>query len=128
MQNYSKSHEFKNEIISKFMGGFTVNGNLNGYALPHKRNSWYAFKDMEYHTSWDWIMDVIDKIESLGYDTIISKSRGEHEFQIWKSSNKQRPDATDLMIDDDFGGRSKKETVYDSIFEFIESYMNRESK
>lgn len=33
--------------------------------------------DLKYHSSWDWLMDVVEKIESLGYTFKICRRRAE---------------------------------------------------
>lgn len=34
-------------------------------------NSPYRLKDIQYHSSWHWIMPVVEKIENLGFDSRI---------------------------------------------------------
>lgn len=40
--------------------------NISDYPHPMRESS------LEYHTSWDWLIPVIEKIESLGYRFTIS--------------------------------------------------------
>ena len=43
-----------NKLIAEFMGS-----NLNGL------ESWQYEEELQYHTSWDWLMPVIDKVKSI---------------------------------------------------------------
>lgn len=63
-----------NKLIAEFMG-YKFYNNLpqqrNGYQLPKNKGTAiylaYSTSDLQYHTSWDWLMPVVDKIENLGY-------------------------------------------------------------
>tara|TARA_R100001440_G_scaffold66791_1_gene87893 strand:+ start:68 stop:379 length:312 start_codon:yes stop_codon:yes gene_type:complete len=48
-----------NKLIAEFMGS-----NLNGL------ESWQYEEELQYHTSWDWLMPVIDKVKSIDHDWI----------------------------------------------------------
>ncbi len=79
-----------NKLIAEFMG-FEKNGkynNLDCWFVPDKNpmiqkySSWggnmsMTTEGLRFNTSWDWIMSVIEKIESLGYHTNIEYF-GEH--------------------------------------------------
>jgi hypothetical protein len=43
-----------NKLIAEFMGS-----NLNGL------ESWQYEEELQYHTSWDWLMPVVEKIDNL---------------------------------------------------------------
>ena len=65
-----------NKLIAKFMGGKQTD---RGYFIPYWCIVNMASIDLgrgkisKYHTSWDWLMPVVEKIESLGYNLHISK-------------------------------------------------------
>ena len=48
-----------NKLIAEFMGS-----NLNGL------ESWQYEEELQYHTSWDWLMPVIDKVKIIDHDWI----------------------------------------------------------
>lgn len=54
-----------NKLIAEFMGGKPMGGYVNniseldGYSF---RNKNYKFTELKYHSSWDWLMPVIAKI------------------------------------------------------------------
>lgn len=34
----------------------------------------YAYSNLRYHSSWDWLMPIVEKIESMGYDFTMIKN------------------------------------------------------
>lgn len=63
--------EKENKLIAEFMG-YEDWSEYNSVRL--KRTDGIdaykhicKYKDIKYHTSWDWLMPVVEKIESLGY-------------------------------------------------------------
>ena len=73
----------------------------------------YTSDELKYHTSWDWLMPVVEKIESLGYDVIIRKDSceiiGENvkgvEYSSYECFN-----------------AGKHITTYQAVVEFINQY------
>jgi hypothetical protein len=64
-----------NKLIAEFMGGVFVETNAtlesNGYALRKdgSENSVFFYEfDLPYDRSWDWLMPVVEKIESFEDD------------------------------------------------------------
>ncbi len=103
------SEEIKegNKLIAEFVG---YNDNEYPNLLPPF--DWCGKlepKDMKYHSSWDWLMAVVEKIESLGY-----------EFTIFNKTTHLNCGKTfDLgyIISD-----TKREAVYKTVVEFIKWY------
>ena len=87
-----------NELIAKFIG----------------RNKSYDERDRIYHydTSWDWLMPVVEKIESLGWDIEIIKNSC-----AIRCGNKPNRFFETLTICD-----LKMEAVWSSIVKFIKWY------
>lgn len=123
-----------NQDIALFMGGSIVGE--EHYEMPHGSRSegriqrWKFIEGVPlnaqeyasigifwYHTSWEWLWPVIDKIESLGYEFVISR-RG---IQVWRHTRAQ--EATDLIIDEDFledyVGDQKLRSAWDCCISFI---------
>lgn len=69
-------------------------------------------EDMQYHSSWDWLMPVIEKIES------IKSNNGRHYFRI--HSNSVDISDTDILIYPE--GKTKLEVAYLSVVAFIKWY------
>jgi hypothetical protein len=51
-----------NQLIAEFVGYVEVDGIK--FDLPHNENH---AEEYEYHSSWDWIMPVVERVESIGY-------------------------------------------------------------
>jgi hypothetical protein len=63
-----------------------------------------------YHTSWDWLMPVVEKIEGLGYEFFIVEDR----IKIAHNTDH----STETIIDFTLGG-SKRDATYKAVVEFI---------
>ena len=87
-----------------------------GYEVKHGKCYSPKYNDgtiapMQFQKSWDWLMSVVDKIESLGYEFSIAESRCEIKRN---SDNKQVLNVDDWYI--------KKEATYNAVVEFIKEY------
>jgi len=68
-----------NKLIAEFMGAVGtpmynptewdvyITGCLDVDSDNENAQHFYTPEEMKYHTSWDWLMPVVQKIESLGY-------------------------------------------------------------
>lgn len=55
-----------NKIIAEFMGWTPCDSNDNTmYANPQDHSDVWSTDEMRYHTSWDWLMPVVEKINLL---------------------------------------------------------------
>jgi len=112
-----------NQLIAEFMGMTYGDPNDNSVMIQMtpKGNEVVPIELMEYHTSWDWLMSVVDKIESderfdvnvLQYGTIISsntKERGHIEIVN---------NVANISFD------SKIDHTYQAVVEFIKQYNNQ---
>jgi hypothetical protein len=66
-----------NKLIAEFMG--LVVSDSDNYTSELHTN---VDVDLKYHTSWDWLMPVIEKIESLGYVFTIQGGKAEYGEMI----------------------------------------------
>ena len=73
----------------------------------------FPFDDLHFHESWDWLMPVVEKIESLGYELIIAESRCK--------INHNTDHSIEEVINIDIIG-SKIEATYQVVVEFINEY------
>tara|TARA_B100001059_G_scaffold107813_1_gene107492 strand:- start:402 stop:665 length:264 start_codon:yes stop_codon:yes gene_type:complete len=85
----------ENKLIAEFMDVNLIEGQLG-----------------DYHTSWDWLMPVVQKIESLGYVFTIQGGKAEFGEMISKPQC--------------FTSKDKISSTYDAVVEFI-NQLNKES-
>jgi len=83
-----------NKLIAEFMGYVYVDSPKN--ELP------------PYHLSWDWLMPVVQKIESLGYVFTIQGGKAEHGEMVSKSQC--------------FIAEDKLSSTYKAVVEFIKEW------
>jgi hypothetical protein len=59
-----------NKLIAEFLGyeTYEMNGVLN---VHYSENNIRTIQDTYYHADWNWLMEVVEKIESLGFDVVI---------------------------------------------------------
>lgn len=75
--NNNTMNREENRFIAEFMG--MVKGDINGnyYWESPEKIVGRKIDDLQYHSSWDWLMPVVEKIESLGYTFHICRRRVE---------------------------------------------------
>ena len=100
-----------NKLIAEFHGKYNTNWNTI---------SCYPPKDLKYHTSWDWLMPVVEKIEGMKYHTQIFYLHylKTHACQISKGENFAKP-----FDDAEWSGsslNSKIEAVWQAVVSFIQ--------
>lgn len=106
-----------NELIAGFMG---VKKEWKGivdepllYHLPGESKGTYV---LEYDTSWDWIMPVVEKIQERGYRFYICSAK---ECRVCRRG------AMDEVVGV-YKGETLIESVYKTVVEFIKWYINHE--
>lgn len=105
-----------NSLIAEFMGLPLVDGVYkNNYevmsvfkALGYSREP----DELEFHSSWDWLMPVVEKIESLDYSVDIDRG--------WTTISDQTDRDGFVLIQQN--SLIKIESVYSTIIEFIKWY------
>lgn len=75
--------------------------------------------DMQFHKDWDWLMSVVEKIESLGYEFFIVEDR----VKIAHNTDH----STETIIDFTLGG-SKRDATYKAVVKFINEYNRTDGK
>lgn len=109
-----------NKIIALFMGADQVDyGMENMYSFKDKQ-CLYSLPALEYHTSWAWLMPVVEQIEALGY-LVYMQPDG---CQIL-TKNGNWPDT--LIIDADFR-HTRLENTYEGVVSFIQWYNTHNKK
>jgi hypothetical protein len=92
--------EESNKLIAEFMG-FDID----------KRNP----NTILYHSDWNWLMEVVEKIESKGFDVHINTC-------VCRVSDVGEDRFEDIET---FNSNSKLQAVYQAVLEFIKWYKNQ---
>ena len=105
-----------NKLIAEFMG-WEYDENNDWYFTPHRVEVTDGIYDnevpsdlFEFHTSWNWLMPVVEKIQSLGYEVQI-RNTDCIIFQLLDTL-KYKP-----IVDISSG--NGKDSTYDAVVEFI---------
>lgn len=108
-----------NKVIAEFMGAYYVND------APEDYPDGYYMNDIDdipllpdefyFHSSWDWLMPVVEKIEGLGYGVTIYR-KGCHINDVGLSSA------------NGFNHSSKIEQTWKACVEFIEWYNKQKDE
>ena len=105
-----------NKLIAEFMGMTYGDPNDDSVMIQTtpQGNEVVPIESMEYHTSWDWMMSVVEKIESLR-----DPNGNAYRFSI-DMCNAQIEGTTIGVL----GGAYKLDTVYKAVVQFIKNYKN----
>jgi len=116
-----------NKMVAEFMGAtpFGSGIDFSGYEFTdspiyNSVKKLYHFEDIEYHTSWDWLMPVVEKIQSLACNVNIINNY----CQIIKFESGDTPPSyqrTQTMA------HTKIENVYNAVVQFITWYNQQQS-
>jgi len=139
-----------NKIIAEFMGYENIKNpkehpiykipqfayDINDYGSITEVNTFSPyFDDMKFNTSFDWLMEVVEKIESLKPIQLMDRNWIGFDVRIYKTFNTQTHYCTikylkeggDMTIANGFSKQSKIEAVYNACVEFIKWY-NEQNK
>lgn len=116
-----------NKLIAEFMGAVVNNYTLGEYemygivsCLEDGENEQHFFipNEMLFHYSWDWLMPVVDKIESIIFnkDNSFNVTIGSTNFCVIQDSNGEVYESIEDYRE------SKLLTTYVAITEFIKWY------
>jgi hypothetical protein len=98
-----------NKLLAEFLG-------FKNIANDEDKQD-YLNDFMKFHTDWNWLMQVVEKIESLGYkETNVYVDISEGTFIHTLESN--------IEIAEVFGG-TKIENTYNACVEFVKWYNNQ---
>ena len=91
-----------NKLIAEFMG-LNIDRGVQADYMEH---------ELMYHTSWDWLMSVVDKMESMG--CVVKHHHG--DCIVYKIDEKENYRCIIEMI-----GLNKLENTYKAVVEFIKN-------
>lgn len=106
-----------NHNIAVFMKDFYDTGLEPSYYI--RKNKEYKIEEAQYHSSWDWLMEVVEKIEELGFRVQLDK----YSCQIYKKYC-DFPD--NFIVDADFK-EDRLENAFDGISSFCEWWERKGS-
>lgn len=115
-----------NKLIAEFMGAvgtpkynpthwdIYITGCLDVDSDNENAKHFYTPEEMEYHTSWDWLMPVVDKIESFEDENRCAKYNV-NMLQCWVEIINN--DTSEEIVEAE--GINKLQATYHAIVEFI---------
>jgi len=118
-----------NKIIAEFMGGKMIVENYHGINIIKFPNGDTSdLCGLKYHTSWAWLMIVVERIESLGYYSTVNGCANSICHYCWFDEG---GDGGDLPKDrivlgyNSKNGESKIYTTWLACIEFIKWYNSQ---
>lgn len=104
--------DINNKLIAEFMGGYTPYERFGDSTEYYYRGDYVTLENMKFQTSWDWLMPVVEKIESLGYVFTIQGGKAEYGEMISEARC--------------FIAKDKLSSTYQAVVEFIKLYNNED--
>ena len=104
--------ETSNKIIAEFMG-YIKHTQTKAYLTT---DGYFHERDLKFHKDWNWLMEVVEKIESIGFTFETKKNwaritrKGENIILRWEED------------------KTKIEAVYNACIEFIKCYNENSAK
>jgi len=120
-----------NELIAKFMGLYPIETHKGYFQLKNHRGKTHYHKDnidrcydiCKFHSSWDWLMPVVEKIEKLGYYTKISGCASGICHYCWFNEGGDEHKPYQIIIG--YNGENQESKIYvvwRACIEFIKWY------
>jgi len=108
-----------NKLIAEFMGLCPLS--RSGFISDKKQEYYGSLSDLQYHTSWGWLMPVVEKIECT---TIDNNDNSDNFFNVMIEVFECNINGGNICICEN--GNTKLEATYDAVVEFIKQ-LNKES-
>lgn len=108
--------ETNNKLIAEFLGYIDNGCSEEGFLIDPETNYDVCIDSLQFHTDWNWLMQVVEKIETHGFTFDIKKNwscitrKGERIVIRWEEDN------------------NKIEAVYNACVEFIKWYNENSAK
>lgn len=116
--NYTET----NKLIAEFMGYESYK--FRGYTMfVYEKNNHRADIDLHYHTSWDWLMPVVDKIEDIRFDNEDKNSFvSHHKYDVdTRGIGCTITDVQEGKVVGYGDCATKRDSTYQAIIEFIKN-------
>ena len=109
-----------NKMIAEFMGLSYKAKTEHPLVFPDglwmDKKTKVGYNELFYHSSWDWLMPLVEKIERMGGHITIGTNKIECQFQDFRGSSKVG------------FGYTKIQCVWEVIVEFIKWYNTQNPK
>ena len=102
--------EKNNKLIAEFMGCTHPFNEITDATLYNVSHGTFELSELRYDASWDWLMPVVQKIESLGYVFTIQGGKAEYGEMISETRC--------------FIAENKRSSTYKAVVEFIKDQNN----
>ena len=104
-----------NKLIAEFLGYIDNGCSEDGFLIHPITNYDVEISSLKYHEDWNWLIEVVEKIESLNYV---------FEIKITWCRIKQIENGNVIVLrwEED---KTKIEAVYNTVVEFIKWYNNQ---
>ena len=114
-----------NKLIAEFMGN-KMNGDyyISGYNAKFPTTDLVHPLTLAYNEDWNWIMPVVEKIESLeqvDYTKLLSEPKNFYQFEINLKTDSDQS-SFNVMTE------NKMESIYDCLVAFIKWYNEQTKK
>lgn len=110
-----------NKLIAEFMGMNYGDPNDNSVMtqMTPQGNEVVRIDSMKYHTSWDWLMPVVQRIECTSTD---NKDNSDNFFNVTIEVFECNINGVDTSINISHNAQTKIKTTYNAVVEFIKEY------
>ena len=107
-----------NKLIADFMNSeaMFLNTAINPYGAYHRMKSGHqGYEPLKYHKEWNWLMPVVEKIETMDYGIKMCRK----VVEIYIDSTKENIIKTKESC--------RIDSLYEAIIEFIKYYNDKET-
>ena len=107
-----------NKLIAEFMGYESYE--FRGYTMfVYEEDNHRTDVDLNYHTSWDWLMPVVQRIECTSTD---NKDNSDNFFNVAIEVFECNINGVDTSINISHNAQTKIKATYNAVVEFIKEY------
>ncbi len=105
-----------NKLLAEFMGKKELITESQFLAMEHKAHNPTIIEYLRYDTDWNWLMQVVEKIEDIESIDVDILSHGTRIYE-WRSGGR-------VIADNcaDISFNKKIEHTYDSVIKFVKWY------
>lgn len=106
-----------NKLLADFMGDYFDTGLEPSYYIRYNKE--YKLEDGQYHSSWDWMWPVIDKINGLGKAYSFATFKTYMSLTVEKSGNKMYKDFSFTHAEYITAEQTSKEAAFKLLTRFV---------